>query len=96
MKPETKGLLMKFFDRILLLALVAGIWTLVLSPVSLQARVETNCAFTFDSASGQIADGTLVMKEIHNNGAYHSSGQTVKLKNRALTLQSATGSITCP
>jgi len=87
---------MKLFDRILLLALVAGIWTLVFSPPSLQARSETNCSFTFDSASGQIADGLMVIVPRNNFGEDNRSSNQAKLKNRTIILDKATGTVTCP
>lgn len=87
---------MKLFDRILLLVLVAGIWTLVFSPLSLQARSETNCAFTFDTATGQLANGHIVIVPRTNYGEDNRASDEVRLKNRSITLDKATGSVTCP
>jgi hypothetical protein len=88
---------MKMFDRVLLIALVVGVWALVMSPVIPEARNEVNCTFTFKSTQGQIKDGTLTRTTDPNSyGAVNSEKIILKLKNPAITLQSATGSVTCP
>ncbi|USG62759.1 hypothetical protein NBZ79_07180 [Sneathiella marina] len=85
---------MKQVDRILLLALVAGLWTLILSPLSPHAETKTNCSFVFDSASGQVNRGKVIPHV--NYGEDNRDPKTMAPQGWMFSLKKATGSVTCP
>ncbi|MEH6527363.1 MAG: hypothetical protein V7723_14930 [Sneathiella sp.] len=87
---------MKLLDRFLLLALVAGIWAMVLSPDSLQADTRENCTFLFDNASGKVNRGKVSVTPHINYGEDNRDPKTTAPQSWMFSLRKATGSVTCP